>query len=35
MIDLATDPRNWGPAKTMALAIANRGIANYRPERPG
>ena len=26
MIDLATDPRNWGPAKTMALAIANRGI---------
>jgi hypothetical protein len=26
MIDLALDPKNWGPAKTMALAIDERGI---------
>jgi hypothetical protein len=26
MIDLAVDPKNWGPAKTMALAIDERGI---------
>jgi hypothetical protein len=26
MIDLATDPANWGPGKTIALAIEQRGI---------
>ena len=26
MIELAKDQRNWGPAKTMALAIEQRGI---------
>jgi hypothetical protein len=26
MIDLASDPANWGPAKTIALAIEKRGI---------
>jgi hypothetical protein len=26
MIDLASDPASWGPAKTIALAIEKRGI---------
>jgi len=26
MIDMASDPANWGPAKTIALAIEKRGI---------
>ena len=26
MIELSKDPRNWGPAKTMALGVAQRGI---------
>ena len=26
MIELAQDPDTWGPAKTMALALQERGI---------
>ncbi len=26
MIELSQDPQNWGPAKTMVLAIQQRGI---------
>ena len=26
MIELSQDPENWGPAKTMGLAIQRRGI---------